>query len=120
MVGWVAMTAKTGPSDENILELIAAKEKELEVRVTQTREQAGRMVDEAQRQAEALREQARREATELATRLQDEAAREREAVAAEHLQQAQAEADRVRARAAERRDKAVALVIQRVLGGVGS
>ncbi len=114
------MPAKSGPSDENVLELIAAKEKELEARVAQAREQERQMMDEAQRQAEAAREQARREAGEFATRLQTEAARDQKNNTSQHLTRAQTEAEQVRARAAERRDQAVALVLRRVLAGLTS
>lgn len=116
---WVdAMTAKHGPSDENLLRVIAEKEKELEAKVAQAREQAGRAVEDARRQAEAVREQARREAAAMAERAQAEIAREQEALLTERVRTAQAEAERVRARAAERMAEAVDLVVKRVLGGL--
>lgn len=112
------MTAKHGPSDENLLRVIAEKEKELEAKVVQAREQARRAVEDARRQAEAVREQAQREAAAMAERAQAEVAREQGALLTERVSTAQAEAERVRARAAERMADAVDLVVKRVLGGL--
>ena len=42
------MTAKAGHSDENLLELIASKERELEAQVAQAREQARQLLESAQ------------------------------------------------------------------------
>lgn len=113
------MTARGGhPSDENLLQLIAAKEKELESKVAQGREQARLLVEDAQRQAAVIREQATREATELTGQTEAEIAREHEAVAAERMKKAQTEAEQLRARAAERMAAAVSLVVKRVLDGL--
>lgn len=112
------MTAKHGPSDENLLRAIAEKEKQLEAKVAQAREQARRAVEDARRQAEVIREQARREAAAMAERAQAEIAREQEALVTGRLTAAHTEAERVRARAAERMAEAVDLVVNRVLGGL--
>lgn len=112
------MTAKGGHSDDNLLELIATKERELEARVAQAREQARRLADGAQVNARALQEQARREAAALAERVQAEIARETAEITAQRAEAARIEAERVRARAAERSPQAVELVVKRVLGGL--
>ena len=113
------MTAKGGHSDDNLLELIATKERELETQVAQAREQARRLVESAETKAAGLQEQARREAGTLAERVQAEIAREAAAVAAQRAEGARAEVDRVRSRASERAAGAVELVVNRVLGGLG-
>ena len=112
------MTAKAGHSDENLLELIATKERELEAQVTQAREQARRLVESAQAAAAARQEQARRGVAALAERMQAESAQEAAAAAAHRAEAARAEADRVRTRAAERAPQAVDLIVKRVLGGL--
>ena len=116
--GWRRMTGKHGPSDDNLLHVIAATEKELEGKVAQAKVDAQRIVEEAQRQADAVREQARREAEELAARVRAEIARETETLAAQRLATAQAEVQRVRSRASERIREAAELVVKRVLGGL--
>jgi vacuolar-type H+-ATPase subunit H len=114
----VTMTAKGGQADENLLELIASKERELETRVAQARDEARRLVEGAQARAAALQEQARREAAGLAEQMQAEITRERDALVAQRAGAARAEADRVRSRAVERAPQAVDLVVKRVLGGL--
>ena len=116
--GWRRMTGKHGPSDDNLLHVIAATEKELEAKVAQARADARRIVEEAQRQADAVREQARREAAELAARVHAEIAREAETLASQRLAAAQAEVQQVRSRASERIREATELVVKRVLGGL--
>jgi vacuolar-type H+-ATPase subunit H len=105
------MTANAGHSDDNLLELIATKERELEAQVAQAREQARRLVESAQAAAAARQEQARREAAALAERMQAESAQEAAAMAAQRAEAAKIEADRVRARAVE-------LTVKRVLDGL--
>ena len=112
------MTGKHGPSDDNLLHVIAATEKELEAKVAQAKVDAQRIVEEAQRQADAVREQARREAEELAARVRAEIARETETLATQRLATAQAEVQRVRSRASERIREAAELVVKRLLGGL--
>lgn len=112
------MTAKHGPSDENPLQFIAQKEKELEAKVAQTREDAQALVEEAQRRAAQIREASRREGGALAEQAQAEIARDAERVSKERLAKAQADASQVQVRAAERMPKAVDLILQRVLGGL--
>jgi vacuolar-type H+-ATPase subunit H len=112
------MTGVHGPADDNLLQLIASKEKELEARVAQAKADARRVVEDAQRQAEATRERARREAAELATRAQAAIAQEAEALGSQRLAAAQAEAQRVQSRASERMREAVELVVTRVLAGL--
>ncbi len=112
------MTGKHGPSDDNLLQVIAAREKELEAKVAQAKADARRLLEEAQRQAESARESVRGEVTELAARVQAEAVREAEALASQRLAAAEVEAQRVRARAQERIREAVGLVVQRVLEGL--
>jgi V/A-type H+-transporting ATPase subunit G/H/V-type H+-transporting ATPase subunit G len=113
-----AMTAKGDHADDNLLELIAAKERELERQVASAREQARRLIERAQANARELQEQARREAAALAERVQAEISRETAAITAQRGEAAQAEAERVRSRAAERTPQAVELVVKRVLGGL--
>ena len=55
------MTARAGHSDDNLFQTIAAKEKELQARSEQAREQARALTEQAQRQAAALLERARRD-----------------------------------------------------------
>ncbi|MBI2200384.1 MAG: hypothetical protein HYU43_00395 [Armatimonadetes bacterium] len=112
------MTAKHGPSDENLLQFIAQKEKELEAKVAHSREESQRRVEEARRRAEEIRERSRLEAEKLAEEIRDEMEREAASVSKERLAKAQTEAARVRARAAERMPKAVELILQRVLAGL--
>jgi len=112
------MTAKHGPADENPLQAIAEKEKELEAKVAQAREQARHLVEDARRQAEAIREQTRREAAAMVEQTRDAIAQEEEALVTKRLTSAQAEADHIRARAAERMTEAVDIVVKRVLGGL--
>ncbi len=112
------MTGKHGPADENLLQVIAAKEKELESRVAQAKAEARRILDDAQARAEAAREQARRSVADLEQRVRAEIARETEHAAAQRLAAAQEEAQRVRARASERTRDAVDLVVKRVLDGL--
>src|SRR2546430_8707576 len=50
--GWRRMTGKHGPSDDNLLHVIAATEKELEAKVAQAKVDAQRIVEEAQRSEE--------------------------------------------------------------------
>src|SRR3972149_4860304 len=54
------MTAKGGHSDDNLLELIATKERELETQVAQAREEARRPVEGAPAKAAGPQGQARR------------------------------------------------------------
>lgn len=112
------MTGKHGPADENLLQVIAAKERELESRVAQAKAEARRILDQAQVQAAAAREQARRTVAELEQRAQVEIARETELAAAQRLAAAQEEAQRVRSRASERMPHAMKLVVERVLSGL--
>ena len=112
------MTGKHGPSDDNLLQLVAAKEKELEAKVAQAKADARRIVEDAQRQAQAVRDQARREAAELAARMQAEIARETDTLAAQRLAAAHAEDEHVRSRASERIRVAAELVVKRVLSGL--
>src|SRR3989441_7019597 len=94
--GWRRMTEKKhGPSDDNLLHVVAAKEKELEANVAQAKADARRIVEDAQRQAQAVRDRARREAAELSARMQTEIARETETLAAQRLGAAQAEVQQV-------------------------
>jgi vacuolar-type H+-ATPase subunit H len=113
------MTAKGGHADENLLELIAVKERELEAQVAQARDEGRRLVEGAQAKAAALQDQARRDAAALAERAQAEITRETEAIIAQRAQAARADADRLRSQAAERTAQAVELVVKRVLGGLG-
>ncbi len=112
------MTKKHEPADDNLLQIIAEREKELEAKVAQAKEAAHDIVEEAQRRADTVREQARREAAELEQRVRAEIATETEAVVAQRLAAAQAEAQRVRTRASERMREAVGLVVKRVLDGL--
>ena len=116
--GWRRMAGKHSPSDDNLLQLVAAKEKELEAKVAQAKADARRIVEDAQRQAQAVRDQARREAAELAARMQAEIARETDTLAAQRLAAAQAEVQHVRSRASERIRVAAELVVKRVLSGL--
>jgi len=50
------MAGKHSPSDDNLLQLVAAKEKELEAKVAQVKADARRVVEDAQRQAQAVRD----------------------------------------------------------------
>ncbi|HET6781214.1 MAG TPA: hypothetical protein VFH67_03865 [bacterium] len=77
------MTAKHGPSDENPLQLIAHKEKELEERLAQTREEARRLIEDARRRAEQIREEARRDGEALAARVRAELTGEADAISKE-------------------------------------
>jgi vacuolar-type H+-ATPase subunit H len=110
-----AMTDKHGPADDNLLQLIASKEKELEAKVAQAKAEARRFADDAQRQVDAIRERARREVADLESAAQAAVAQEAQALASRRLAAAQAEAQRVRSRASERMREAVTLVVQRVL-----
>lgn len=112
------MTAQHGHADDNLLQLIAAKEKELEAKVAQAKADARRLVDDAQRQVGATRERARREAADLESASQAAAAQEAEGLASQRLGAAQSEAQRVRSRASERMREAVDLVVMRVLDGL--
>ena len=73
---------------EDVLRLIAEKERELEAAMEQARQEAAAIVAAARAEAEAIRARARQEA------------------------------EAIRARAAERAEQAVQLVVGRVLGGV--
>ena len=112
------MTAQGGHSDDNLLALIASKERELETQVAQAREQARRLVEDAQAKAAALQEQARREAAALAEHVQAEISRESERITAQRAEAARSEVGHVRGRTAERTPQAVDLVVKRVLGGL--
>src|SRR2546427_10609036 len=94
--GWRRMAGKHSPSDDSLLQLVAAKEKELEATVAQAKADARRIVEDAQRQAQAVRDQARREAAELAARMQAEIARETDTLDAQRLAAAQAEGQQLR------------------------
>lgn len=112
------MTGKHEPSDDNLLHVIAAKEKELEAKVAQAKADAQRIVEEAQRHADVARDQARREAAELAARTQTGIAREAETLTSQRLAEAQDAARQVRSRASERISEATQLVVKRVLNGL--
>ena len=112
------MTDKHGPAEDNLLQLIASKEKELEAKVAQAKSEARRVVDDAQRQAEAIRERARREVADLESAAQAAVAQEAQTLASRRLAAAEAEAQRVRARASERMREAITLVVRRVLDGL--
>ncbi len=111
----MAMTDKHGPAEDNLLQLIASKEKELEATVAQAKAEARRVVDEATRQAEAIRERARREVADLGSAAQAAVAQEAHTLTSRRLVAAEAEAQRVRSRASERMREAIALVVRRVL-----
>ncbi len=112
------MTDKHGPAEENLLQLIASKEKELEAKVAQAKSDARRVADDAARQAEAIRERARREVADLESAAQAAGAQEAQTLASRRLAAAEAEAQRVRSRATERMREAVTLVVRRVLEGL--
>ncbi len=112
------MTGKHHPAEENLLLLIASKEKELEAKVAQAKSEARRVADDAARQAEALRERARREVADLENAAQAAVEQEAQTLASRRLAAAEAEAQRVRARATERMREAVTLVVRRVLEGL--
>ncbi len=113
-----AMTDKHGYAEDNLLQLIASKEKELEAKVAQAKSDARRVLDDVARQAESIRERARREVADLESTAQATGTQEAQALASRRLAAAEAEAKRVRLRASERMREAVTLVVQRVLEGL--
>lgn len=113
-----AMTDKHGPAEDNLLQLIASKEKELEAKVAQAKSEARRLADDAARQAASIRERARREVIDLESAAQAAVAQEAQTLASRRLAAAEAEAQRVRSRASERMREAVTLVVRRVLEGL--
>ena len=83
---------------EDVLRLIAQKERELEAMVARAREEAARVAQEYEARAEA-------EAREISEQV---------------VGRARTEAEALHRRAAEHMDEAVRVVVERVVGGAGS
>jgi vacuolar-type H+-ATPase subunit H len=105
--------------DDNPLQVIAQKERELEGMLERARHEAAGMVEAARREAEAAVAKAREEAAALAQDYTSRAEREALEIAGDVVGRARHEADRLRAQSEERMDVAVRLVVERIVGGAG-
>jgi len=113
------MVHEHGRNGEEVLRLIAQKERELEAMVARAREEAARLIEIARRDAAARAQQAREEAAKIAQEYQARADARTQGLTDQVVGRARGEAEALRQRAAERLDDAVRLVVERVLGGAG-
>ncbi len=105
---------------EDVLRLIAEKERELEAMVARARDEGARLLEAARREASAQAQQARDEAAKIAQEYEARAAAEAKEISAEVVGRARTEADALKRRAAEKIDEAVRLVVTRIVGGPDS
>jgi F-type H+-transporting ATPase subunit b len=103
-------------SGDKILREIAQKEQQLQEDLARARQGAARRLEEAQREADALRGKAREQAQAEAAASAEAAAAEAQTITEEVLARARADAEAIRKKAAERMSAAVALVVRQVLG----
>lgn len=106
--------------EENVLHLIAEKERELEQVVQRAREEAAALLESARKQADEIKRRAREDAAALAAEYARRAEQESQRIAADVVARARREAETLRARAAEHMDEAVRFVVERVLGGAAN
>lgn len=104
-------------SDEQLLQTIAAKERELQEDLARAKAEAARLVEDAAREADALRTRAREQAREQAAAAAKAAEAEGAATTEQILARARADADAIRKQAEERIGRAVELIVHEVLGG---
>ncbi|MGH2453431.1 MAG: V-type ATPase subunit subunit G family protein [bacterium] len=111
------MTDHHARPEDNPLQLIAQKERELEIALDRVRREAAGLVEAARRDSEATLAQARKEAAALVADSAARAEREAQEIAAEVVGRARGEADALGTRAEEGMAAAVRLVVDRVVGG---
>src|SRR3970040_1081459 len=104
---------------EDVLRLIAQKERELEAMVARAREEAARLVEQARREVEAQLQKAREEAARVAEEYEARAQAEAREISEEVVGRARTEAEALRRRAAQHMDEAVRVVVEQVVGGAG-
>jgi V/A-type H+-transporting ATPase subunit G/H len=106
--------------DENLLQLIAHKERELEAALAAARQEAAALVARARADAERILQQARDEIAAASRAHEERVAATTAQIAMDHETRAQQEVDALRRQAAARRAQAVRLVVDRVLRGAST
>ena len=107
-------------TDDNLLKLIAAKERELEALTEAARTEAGTIVVAARADAEQILREAREQAASLARESEQRVAAEVARIDHETQARAKQEVDTLRTQVAGRRDAAVNLVVEQVVKGTGA
>jgi len=105
-------------SGDKILREIAQKERELQEELVRAQQEAARLVEEAQRQADALRARAREQVQQEVAAAAAAAAADAQAISEQVLARARTDAEAIRAQAEGRMNAAVDLVVREVLGGL--
>ena len=103
-------------TSDAILREIAQKERELQEELTRAQQEAAHLVEDAQREADAIRARAREQAQQEEASSASASAAEVQAITEQVLAKARAEAAALRQQAEERMSAAVALVVGEVLG----
>jgi vacuolar-type H+-ATPase subunit H len=103
-------------TSDAILREIAQKERELQEELTRAQQEAAQLVEDAQREADAIRARAREQAQQEEASSASASAAEVQAITEQVLAKARTEAAALRQRAEERMSAAVALVVGEVLG----
>ncbi len=108
--------ASAPSSGDKILREIAQTEQQLQAELAAAHQDAARRLEEAQREADAIRARAREQANQESLASAAAAAAEAQTITDEVLARARADAETIRKRAEERMSAAVALVVREVLG----
>jgi vacuolar-type H+-ATPase subunit H len=106
--------------DENLLQLIAHKEKELEATVAAARQEAAALLARARAEADRILQQAREEVAALSRQHEERVAAETAQVQAAYEARAQHDVETLRRQAAAHRARAVRLVVDRVVRGTSA
>jgi vacuolar-type H+-ATPase subunit H len=104
-------------TDDNLLNLIADKERELEARVGAARQEAASIVAQARAEAERILSEARQQATALTLEHQRRLEAETAQIQRDLISRGAADIETLRRQAAARRAAAVRLVVDRVITG---
>lgn len=110
--------AARSASDDQIFRQIATKEQELQQKLAHAQRDAARLVEDAQRESNAIRTRAQEQAQQDAAAVAKAAEAEAQAATEQILARARAEADAIQKKAEARMSRAVELVVREVLGGL--
>jgi vacuolar-type H+-ATPase subunit H len=105
-------------ADENLLHLIAEKERALEAQLAATRTEAAALLEQARAQAEQIRERARSEAAAAAREQERRVAAEVARIQEELTAQGRGEVETLRRQANDGHARAVQLVVERIVKGL--
>jgi vacuolar-type H+-ATPase subunit H len=105
-------------TDDNLLNLIAEKERELETRIGAARQEAASITAQARAEAERMLSEARQQAAALTREHEQRLEAETAQIQRELMSQGSADVETLRRQAVSRRAAAVQLVVDHVIKGV--